>query len=124
MIQPRKLAAIDIALLGPMLILIEFAAGVLLSAGLGVFIFLRARSMPQIVLGLYLVSLGLNYLPLLLHAVSIRSRERARAELGIELNDKGRAMAKYRWQSLYLLLPLVTPIAAVVELWRGSGSGP
>lgn len=35
-IQPRKLAAIDIALLGPVFIILEFAAGVILSVALGV----------------------------------------------------------------------------------------
>jgi multisubunit Na+/H+ antiporter MnhC subunit len=61
MIQPRKVAAIDLALLGPVLILIEFAVGVLLSAGLGVFVIWRARSVLQIVFGFYLVSIALNY---------------------------------------------------------------
>ena len=119
--QPRKLAAIDMALLGPVLILAEFAAGVVLSATLGALVLWRARSSSQIVLGLYFVALGINYVPLLLHAVNIRSRECARRELGTELDDKGRAMAKYRRQSLYLLIPLVTPIAALIE-WRGGNT--
>jgi hypothetical protein len=115
MIQPRKLAAIDIAFLGPGLIFAEFGFGVLFPLAMGAFVLLRARAPVQVLLGLHFLALGANYVPLLLHAISLRTRERARAELGSELNDKGRAMAKYRRQSLYLLLPLVTPIAALAD---------
>lgn len=113
MINPRKLAAIDLALLGPTLIITEFAAGVLLSLALGVFIVLRAGSFWQFIIGLYFVSLGLNYVPMLLFAIAITRAKSAHAEIGDELQDKRRAMAKYRRQSLFLLVPLVSPIAAL-----------
>jgi hypothetical protein len=113
MIDPRKLAAIDIALLGPAFIIAEFAAGVLLSVALGVFILLRGGSLWQIALAVYFLSLGLNYVPMLVYAVDIARRRSALAEIGDELTDKRQAMAKYRRQSVFLLVPLVVPAAAL-----------
>jgi hypothetical protein len=113
MIDPRKLAAIDIALLGPVFILAEFAAGVLLSLSLGAFILLRAGSGWQIALGLYFLSLGLNYVPMLVYAIDIARNRSALAEIGGELSDKRQAMAKYRRQSVFLLVPLVVPAVAL-----------
>jgi len=63
-------------------------------------------------LGLYLISLGINYVPMLAYAVAITRRQSAEA-LGEELMDKRRAMAKYRRQSLLLLVPLRAPILAL-----------
>lgn len=64
MLEPRKLAAIDLAFLGPKIIIPEFLAGVALSAALGVLVLVRGHGSPtQIVLGFYLISLGINYAP-------------------------------------------------------------
>lgn len=63
-LEPRKLAAIDLAFLGPKIIIPEFLAGVALSAALGVLVLVRGHGSPtQIVLGFYLISLGINYAP-------------------------------------------------------------
>ena len=114
MIQPRKLAAIELALLGPKIILPEYAAGVVLSAALGVFVLLRSHGgLTQVALGLYLISLGANYFPMLWYAIAINRAKSALAELGDELNDKHAAMTKYRRQSLWLLVPLVVAIVAL-----------
>ena len=113
MLNPRKLAAIDIIFLGPKFIIIEFAGGVLLCAALGVFILFRGHSLTQLVLGLYLISLGINYVPMLIYAVAITKGDSARREIGNELDDKSRAMAKYRRQSVLLLVPLLVPIIAL-----------
>ena len=123
MIDPRKLAAIDIALLGPAFILAEFAAGVLLSIALGVFVLLRAGSVWQIALGLYFLTLGLNYVPMLVYAIDIARHRSALAEIGGELSDKRQAMAKYRRQSLFLLVPLVVPVVALRRTVQRRGSG-
>ena len=111
MLNPRKLAAIDLAFLGPKLIISEFTVGVLFSAALGVFVLLRGhRSPAQIALGLYLISLGLNYIPMLVYAIAITRAKSARSELGSELDNKRLAMKKYRRQSLWLLVPLLVPL--------------
>lgn len=113
MINPRKLAAIDIVLLGSKIIIAEFVSGVLLCVVLGSFVLLRGSSFWQLGLGLYLTSLGINYVPMLIYALAITRRDSARTELGDELNDKRRAMAKYRRQSVWLLVPLLVPILAL-----------
>jgi len=115
-INPRKLAAIDIIFLGPKFIIIEFAGGVVLCAALGVFVLLRSHSVLTLALGFYLISLGINYVPMLIYAVAITKNDSAWTEMGDELDDKRRAMAKYRRQSLLLLVPLLVPI---VSVYRG-----
>jgi len=113
MINPRKLAAIDIVFLGSKLIIAEFAGGVLLCIALGTFILFQGHSFWQLALGLYFISLGINYVPMLVYTVAIARRQSARAEMGDELNDKGRAMAKYRRESILLLVPLLVPMIAL-----------
>lgn len=117
-INPRKLAAIDIVFLGSRFIVAEFAGAVLLCAALGVFTLFRGHSFVQLALGLYLISLGINYVPMLIYAIAITQGDSAKAEMGDELDDKRQAMAKYRRQSMLLLVPLVVPIIALVRLKR------
>lgn len=115
-LNARKLAAIDLVFLGPKLIITEFVAGVFLSAALGIFILVRSHGSPApIALGLYLISLGLNYVPMLIYAIVITRGKSARAELGSELENKRAAMADYRRQSLWLLVPLVVAFIALTQ---------
>jgi hypothetical protein len=53
--------------------------------------------------------------PLLVYAVAITRGQSARAEMGDELIDERRAMAKYRRQSILLLVPLLVPILALAR---------
>jgi hypothetical protein len=115
MVNLRKLAAIDIAFLGYKFVLAEYAIGVFFSAALGLFVLFRGHSFWQICLGIYLICLGINYVPMLAYTVSLANKEGARGELGDELTDKPGAMAKYRRQSLLLLVPLVAPILALIH---------
>jgi membrane protease YdiL (CAAX protease family) len=70
-------------------------------------------------LGTYLLSIGINYVPLLLYAVSLVHFDSAGYEIAEETRDKRRLFRKYRRQSLLLLVPLVVPIlAAARELHR------
>jgi hypothetical protein len=116
--NPRKLAAIDIVFLGPKLIIGEFASGVLLCSALGTFVLFRGHSFWQAMLGLYLISLGFNYVPMLVYAIVISRKPSALSEMGDELKDKRRAMAKYRRQSILLLVPLLVPILALAQQRR------
>ena len=116
MLDARKLVAIDLVFLGAKVIIVEFAIGILFSAALGVFVLLRGHgSLVQVVLGLYLISIGINYVPMLIYAIAITKANSARAELGSELDDKGAAMAKYRRQSLWLLVPLSVPVIVITQ---------
>ncbi len=113
MIDLRKLAAIDVVLLGYRLILAEYIFAVLFSPGLGIFVLARGHSAWQFLLGFYFVFLGVNYVPMLWWTIAIGSRENARQEIGPELADRRAAMAKYRLVSLGLLIPLL-PIGWMV----------
>jgi uncharacterized membrane protein SpoIIM required for sporulation len=115
----RKLAAIDILFLGRTVTIAEYACGVILSGALGLFALFRSHSSWQYALSTYLLFLGINYIPMLLYACAIGSRESANVELADELVDKRRAMSKYRRQSLFLLVPLLLPI---LSLWQRSES--
>jgi hypothetical protein len=112
-INPRKLAAIDMVFLGARVIIAEYAIAVLLCPALGALTLLRAHSWWQLALGLYLISLGMNYVPLLVYAVSLHKKRGALAEIADELKDKRQAMAKYRRQSIFLLVPLLPAIEAL-----------
>ena len=116
----RRLAAIDIAYLGFKVILAEFLCGAVLSTALGVWVLLRSHSPGQALLGIYLLGLGMNYVPLVVFAVSIGGREPARWELASELTDQRRAMSKYRLLSLLLLVPFLVLLLTLIQgrSWR------
>jgi hypothetical protein len=119
MLNVRKLAAIDLQFLGPKIILTEFGLGVVGSAALGLLTVRaeieRFHSWTMIVFGGYLLLLGINYVPLLIHAISMVHGGSAVNEIAGELKDKRTAFSKYRRQSLWLLVPLVVPVAAIVQ---------
>ncbi len=122
MLSPRKLAAIDIVFLGSKFIIAEFAGGVFLCIALGAFVLFRGHSFWQLALGLYFISLGINYVPMLVYAVGITRGQSARAAMGDELHDKRRAMAKYRRSSIALLVPLLVPVLALAQEYGGAQS--
>lgn len=117
MIDLRKLAAIDIAFLGPKFVFVEYVVGVFFSVGLACFVLFRSSSFWQMALGTYFICLGINYVPMLGWAIAISSRQNAQMELGSELADKRHAMTKYRRQSLVLLIPLL-PVALMIARKR------
>ena len=125
MINVRKLAAIDLHFLGPKIILAEFGLGVPIMLALGILSLyvgvLRTHAAWQIALGVYLLLLGINYIPMLWSAIDITRRGTAAAELGNELADKPAAMSKYRKQSLWLLVPLAVPVAWFIQRKRATG---
>jgi hypothetical protein len=117
-INVRKLAALDIVFHGPKFILIEFALGEFGCAALGLFsiyfgLFLSPNhSLFSTVLGCFLLWIALNYVPLLLYAISIVRHKSAHQEVAFELEHKDRYAAKYTLQSALLLVPLAMPILA------------
>jgi hypothetical protein len=111
-IDLRKLAAVDLAFLGPKVILIEFALGILGPLGFGVLTLIRSQSAGGVLFGAYLVSLSLNYIPMLAYAISLSRRGHPEAEFADELGDRRQLFRKYRRQSLVLLVPIVPLIVA------------
>ena len=116
----RKLAAIEILFLGSKLIVAEYVCGVLLSVALGLFVFFRGYSFWQVLLGIYLICLGINYVPLLVYAIAVGNKLNAREEIADELADARKAMSRYRAQSLLLLVPLLVPILVLTRERRRS----
>ena len=119
-INVRKLAALDIALHGAPLILIEFGAAVTIGAALGVWLMSTASAVSQgaalfrLVLGAYFLCIAINYAPLLLYGLDIARRRSARHEAAAELAEKdGRSARRYGAQSLLLIVPLVIPAIAL-----------
>jgi hypothetical protein len=118
-IHVRKLVAIELASLGPKFILAEYAIAVVGGVFLGV-LSLRAglwttHATWQVLLGIYLLFLALSYAVLLGYAIAMTRRGDARDEIADELDDKTAAFRKYRRQSLWLLVPLAVPIAAIMQ---------
>jgi hypothetical protein len=118
MIGIRRLAAVDLAYLGPKFILTEFTFGVLGPAALGIWTLWRSESIGGTLVGAYLVSLGINYVPLLLYAIDIARQGTAQAEIADEAGDRRALFRKYRRQSLLLLVPLAVPVIALAQEWR------
>jgi hypothetical protein len=114
-INVRKLAALDIAFLGPKLILAEFSIGVFLSAAIGLLSLKRSHSGWGILVGAYLLSLAVNYVPLLLYAIAIVRQRSAQEEVAREVADRNRSLRRYRRQSLLLLIPFAVPILAFAQ---------
>lgn len=116
-INVRKLAALDIVFHGPGLILAEFAFGIVLCATFGLWSLLGPiHSTFIIIVGCYLLGIALNYVPLLLYAISIVRRKSARQEVAYELAHKDASARKYTMQTTVLLLvPLVLLLLAVYQ---------
>jgi hypothetical protein len=115
-IDSRKLAAVDMAFLGPRLILAEFSIGVFGSAGLGIVTLVRSHSFTGWLFGTYLLFLGLNYIPLLVYAIDLARHGTARQEIAEEeFAGKERLFRKYRRMSLWLLVPLFIPIVEIIR---------
>jgi hypothetical protein len=116
MIQVRKLVAVELTFLGPKLVFAEYGFAVVVGAAIGILSLrvglLRTHALWQELLGIYLLFLALTYAVLLGLAIAI-ARGGVREEIAGELHDVPAAFRKYRKQSLWLLVPLAVPLAAI-----------
>jgi hypothetical protein len=124
-INVQKLAALDMVLHGTKLILAECVFTVLIGCALGGFIVYvqlvlagSARSPWLLLFGVYMILIGLNYVPLLLYAIGIARRGNARDVIARDLERKDAFVRKYSLRQLVLLLPLVIPILAITQELR------
>jgi hypothetical protein len=92
-IDIRRLAAVDIAFLGSRFILVEFSIGAFGSLSLGVLTLVRTHSLGGTVFGAYLLCIGVNYLPLLVHAIDLARHGTARQEIADELQTSTECFA-------------------------------
>lgn len=120
LINVRKLAALDLVFHGSRFILIEFAGAVVVGLGLGIFILLAYFRNPghpvlALLVGLVICLIGLNYVPLLLYAISITRHKSAQQEVAFELEHKDFYAPRYGFQSFLLVIPLVIPLLAIFQ---------
>ena len=116
LIEIRKLAAVDMAWLGPRVVVAEYALGVILPLGLGGFTLRSTLSSSnpltwQTVLGAWLVTIAANYVPLFLYAVSIAKAGSVEAEGRPEIPHASR----YGVQQGIILVPFLVVVIAVVQ---------
>lgn len=97
----RKLVALDMTFLGTRVIVAEYAVGVVLPAVIGLLSLRRGA----LLLGIPLLWIALNYVPLFLHSVDLARRGTARQEVAAELADRRQARS-YSWRQLWILVPL------------------
>ena len=110
-INVRKLVALDITLHGPRFIMIEFGVGtpaILVVGG-----FLAATG--QLVLGFYLLLTGINYVPLLVYAMSIVRRGSATGEVAEGLSQDRHYVRKYSTQQLLIFVPFAVILLAAAQ---------
>ena len=95
----KRLVALDMGLHGPKFILIEFGLGVPVPMILGLSLVLEGI-WP---LGVYVFTLGINYIPVLIHAVNLR---KSYAEV-VNMNDPeiGKLNRKYSFQQFIIFIP-------------------
>ena len=119
MINIRKLAAVDMAWLGTRVIVVEYALGVILPFILG-FLSLRSGlrdpniSNWQTILGIWLVTIAANYIPLFIYAVLIAKAGTVKEEGQPEIAKAKR----YGIQQIIILVPFLVVIVAIVQELR------
>jgi hypothetical protein len=116
MINIRKLAAVDMAVNGTRFIVAEFAIGVVGPLLLGLLslragLFSPVHSTWEWVLGLWLVTIGGNYIPLFIYAVLI-ARGGTVKEEGLPEVAHAR---RYGVQQVMILVPLMVVIVAILQ---------
>ncbi len=116
MINIRKLAAVDMVWLGPRVIIAEYALGVVLPLSLGLFSIRLGfpgyvKSGWETAVGFWLVSIGLNYIPLFIYAVLIARGGTVKEEGQAELAHARR----YGTQQVIILIPFFVVILALVQ---------
>ena len=122
LIELRKLAAVDMVWLGKRIVIAEYALGVILPLTLGVFSVGRSVSQHsglfswQTAMGIWLIGIAANYVPLLLYARSLAR--------GGTVEEEGRPelprARRYGVQQIMILIPLfVVGVALVQERSRG-----
>jgi hypothetical protein len=114
LIEIRKLAAIDMAWLGSRVVVTEYALGVILPLALGGFTLRSTLSSPltwQTILGIWLVTISANYIPLLLYAISIAKSGTVEAEGRPEMSHARR----YGVQQAIILVPFLVVVIAVIQ---------
>jgi hypothetical protein len=126
LITVRKLAALDLIFHGRKLVLVEFGVGVSFSTLLGFwFIYSGLSADPDpsywiALLGVGLLGIGLNYVPLLIYALQLQRPENARKIVLYELGHPQTYQRMYGLQSVILIIvPFALLVLAAFQVIRG-----
>jgi hypothetical protein len=116
----RKLAAVDIVYRGERAILVEFGFGVFVLGTLGVAFLLFAHQQTPLTtsIGVYLLFLAINYVPLFAHSISLSLNDSARQEVEYDLTHDNAFRKKYGVQQVLILVPLAIVLLAIVQRER------
>ena len=114
LLDVRRLAAVDMygrrgGRRRRRLILAGFVLAAIDIPLLGLAIVLAASSAPRVLLGAYLIGVGLNYVPLALHAICLSRAGRLDAELA------GAELRRYTAQQLSIAIPLLVLILGAAQ---------
>ncbi|HEV2218660.1 MAG TPA: hypothetical protein VGV88_13955 [Candidatus Dormibacteraeota bacterium] len=116
----RRLAALDMAVHGKRFIVIEFGVGVagcLILGALSVSAGRRSGVAWELLLGLGLLWIALNYVPLLIHAIDLARSGTARQEAANEI-EHPELIRRYTFRQLWILVPLAVVIMDVAQRTR------
>ncbi len=121
MINIRKLAALDMVLNGVRFIQVEFALGVILPLILGPISIQAGLASPAVlnwktILGIWVLGIGVNYIPLFIYALIIARGRTVKAE-GEPMRLQ---VKKYGFQQVIILVPLLVAVVALVQEARGA----
>jgi hypothetical protein len=119
MINIRKLAAVDMVWLGTRVIIAEYALGVILPLILGLIsirsgFFSPALSVWEAALGIWLVTIAANYIPLFIYAVLVKKNGTMEEEGQPELAHAKR----YGIQQVVILIPFLVVILTLTQELR------
>jgi len=122
LIDVRRLAAIDMygrhgSKRRRRLVLAEFVLAAIDIPLLGLTLVLAASSVPRVLLGAYLIGVGLNFVPLALHAISLSRAGRLGTELaGV---DVAAELRRYTAKQFLIGIPLLVMILGVAQFATG-----
>lgn len=117
----RRLAAVDMygtagAQWRRRVIVMEFILGAVGGSALGLWIALSSRPVGWHLFGAWLIGMGINYLVLALHAVSLSRPRALEAELaGVDLRAE---LRHYSLAQLWVAVPLTLAVFALAQLRR------
>lgn len=109
LISVSKLVALDVALHGRRLILLEFGVTAAAMIGAGLFITLRS----YFPLGAYFLLVGINYVPLFVYAFTEAGV--LGGAVGQNRTDLAGNIQRYGLQQTLILLPFAIPILAILQ---------
>jgi hypothetical protein len=118
LIDVRRLAAVDLygrrgSKRRRRLVLAEFVLAAIDIPLLGVATLLAASSAPWVLFGAYLTGIGLNYIPLALHAISLSRVGKLDAErAGV---DAGAELRRYAAKQFLIAVPLLVLILGAMQ---------